>query len=113
MNVDEYVKTSVPSKHRAIVRAVRRVMRDLAPNSVEAVSYNMPVWKGRKIICWIASSGDHVNFGFTHGVGFEDRYGLLQGSGKVGRHIKLTSIRDVDKRILGYYVRQALREDAG
>ena len=113
MDVDEYVKTKVPPKQQPIVRSVRRVMRELAPNAVEAFSYNMPVWKGRKIICWITSSGDHVNFGFTHGVGFEDRYGLLQGTGKVGRHIKLISIGDVDKRVLGYYIRQALKADAG
>jgi hypothetical protein len=38
----------------------------------------------------------HVNVGFFHGAGLEDRAGLLEGSGKRMRHVKLRPGRAVD-----------------
>ena len=42
------------------------------------------------------------------GADFEDKYGLLQGVGKVSRHVKLTSLADVNATALRYYIKQAV-----
>lgn len=42
----------------------------------------------------------HVNVGFFFGALLEDPAGLLEGTGKRGRHVKLGSGRDVDRTAL-------------
>jgi hypothetical protein len=111
MTVDDYVKKKVLAKHLATVRMLRRLMRQAAPKAEEGFSYGMPVWKMQNIIAWMLPARDHVTFSFTRGVKFQDRYGLLQGAGKWARGLKLKSPRDVDSRVLTYYVRQAIAFD--
>ena len=43
----------------------------------------------------------HVNVGFFHGAALRDPAGLLQGSGKFRRHVKLKSALNVDRCALG------------
>jgi hypothetical protein len=39
----------------------------------------------------------HVNLGIAQGVGLPDPAGLMQGTGKVHRHVKLREIADVER----------------
>jgi hypothetical protein len=43
----------------------------------------------------------HVNVGFFNGAALEDPAGLLEGTGKRGRHVKLRPGRDVNHAALG------------
>ena len=49
-----------------------------------------------------------VNFGFWRGVELQDPKGLLQGSGDKMRHIKLSSLDQVQPQVLTDFVKQAL-----
>lgn len=42
----------------------------------------------------------HVNIGFFHGAELPDPAGLLEGTGKQGRHVKLTAAATVDASAL-------------
>jgi len=44
---------------------------------------------------------DHVNVGFFHGAELEDPAGLLEGTGKRMRHVKLRPGRELDVTALG------------
>jgi hypothetical protein len=44
---------------------------------------------------------DHVNVGFFHGAALEDPAGLLEGTGKRMRHVKLRPGREVNESALG------------
>ncbi|TEU21948.1 MAG: DUF1801 domain-containing protein, partial [Anaerolineales bacterium] len=50
-----------------------------------------------------------VNFGFWRGVDIQDPKGLLQGSGEKMRHVKLTSVEDIDEEEFASFVRQAVQ----
>ncbi|MBI5671023.1 MAG: DUF1801 domain-containing protein [Chloroflexi bacterium] len=39
---------------------------------------------------------NHVNLGFARGVSLPDPAGLLEGTGKKARHVKLRTAEDVD-----------------
>jgi hypothetical protein len=54
---------------------------------------------------------DHVNLGFFDGASLRDPAGLLEGTGKRGRHVKLRPGREVDAVALALLV-QAAYEDA-
>jgi hypothetical protein len=45
------------------------------------------------------------------GVGFEDKYGLLRGTAKHARFVRMKNVGDVNKPALRYYVKQALKLD--
>ena len=59
--------------------------------------------------CHIVVYPRHVNLGFAHGVDLDDPAGVLLGSGKLIRHIKLTKPEDVKKSYLPKYIRQAIK----
>ena len=56
---------------------------------------------------YVNSFKTHVNVGFFQGAALEDRSGLLEGSGKRMRHVKLIPNRDVDADALGDLIRAA------
>jgi len=50
---------------------------------------------------------DHVNVGFFHGAALDDPAGLLVGTGKQMRHVKLWPSRELDLASLGALVEAA------
>lgn len=110
--VEEFITKKVRPEHRAIVREIRRLMREFAPDAEEGIAYGILVWKGTKIFAVANPYKDGITFSFTHGTQFEDKYGLLRGRGKVGRHIKIRSMEEPKPAVLKYYVRQAVKWDA-
>jgi hypothetical protein len=110
--VDEFVKANVLAQHQDIVAMLRELMREMAPNAREQMSYGMPVWKGRRIFAWVSPTKKDITFAFSRGAEFEDKHGLLQGVGKRSRHVKINDLRLVKKAALRYYVNQALAFDA-
>jgi hypothetical protein len=109
--VDEFIAQKVKPDQKPIVAAVRRLMREWAPKADEKISYGMLVWSGRLIFAWIIPTKNDLTFGFMQGAYFEDKYGLLKGTGKHAKHVKLKSLEDVNPTTLRYYVRQAIKHD--
>ena len=45
------------------------------------------------------------------GVGIEDRYGLLRGTAKHARYVRMKNLDEINKPALRYYIKQALKLD--
>ena len=114
LTVDEYVKTEILPEHQAIVKAIRDLMRECAPNAKEYIGYGIPVWKAKKIFAVISPNKKAITFSFTHGTEFEDKYGLLKGVGKLAKHVKIKDVQEIhlNEAALRYYIQQALEIDA-
>jgi hypothetical protein len=112
MPVDDFVKTKVLPEFQPIVAMIRELMKDCAPNAKEAISYGIPVYKAKHILAVISPTKKDITFAFSRGAEFEDKYGLLQGVGKVSRHVKIKNLADANKDALRYYIKQALEFDA-
>ena len=69
------------------------------------------MWRANHRLAWMSPTKRDITFGFTYGVEFADRYDLLRGVGKHGRHVKLKSTADDNIPALRYYIRQAARLD--
>jgi hypothetical protein len=110
-DVDEFIRHRVEPELQPLVARLRGLMRELAPTTRELIRYNMPVFCGRNIIAYITPARQHITLSFTLGVRFEDKYGLLRGSAKDARHLKLKTIADINKTALRYYVKQGLALD--
>jgi Domain of unknown function (DU1801) len=51
--------------------------------------------------------GDHVNLGFFRGAELDDSNGLLEGTGKGMRHVKIRIPGDIKRRELAIILKQA------
>lgn len=110
--VDEFVKERVQPEFHDIVKMLRGLMRECAPDATEQIYYGLPMWRGKRPLAWVSPSKREITFGFTFGVEFEDKYGLLKGKGKNARHVKIKKLADANKEALRYYIQQALERDA-
>jgi hypothetical protein len=62
-----------------------------------SVVYSTTEKRMKDNICVLVIYRDHVNLMFPRGVDLNDPNGLLEGSGKAMRHVKLRMLEDLDK----------------
>ena len=110
--VDEFVNTRVLPQYRDIVAALRTLMKENAPDATEGISYGIPAFRGRHILAVISPTKKGITFAFSRGAEFEDKYGLLEGVGKVSKNVRISRLEDINRDALRYYIRQALELDA-
>jgi hypothetical protein len=112
MTVDEFVRQRVLPQYRDIVAEIRTLMRECAPGASEAISYGIPTYRARRALAVISPTKQGITLAFSRGAVFEDRYGLLEGVGKVSKNVRMKSLKDVNKPALRYYIKQALELDS-
>ena len=62
-------------------------------------------------VCMIGPRDDVLHLGFIHGAFLPDPEGLLQGTAKSARHIKLRDPKDIHRRALKALIRAAVEYD--
>lgn len=112
MTVDEFVLRRVLPEYRDIVTEIRKLMREYAPGASELISYGIPTYRGKRAIAVISPTKQGITLAFSRGASFEDRYGLLEGVGKVSKNVRMKTLKDVNKTALRYYIKQALELDS-
>ncbi len=50
----------------------------------------------------------HISFEFVFGINMKDPDGILEGTGKFRRHLKLQSLKDIETKKVHYFVEQVL-----
>jgi hypothetical protein len=106
--VDDFIKHKVAPEHRPIVKQLRALMKKHAPYAREGINYGILAWKMKRMIAVVNATKHHITFAFSGGAHFEDKYGLLEGVGKLSKHVKLTRLADVNATALRYYIKQAV-----
>lgn len=99
-----------------LATATRALVFDVLPETVEVV------WEQQKIaglgtgpkkmtehFAWIQPCKAHVNLGFNYGAELPDPEGLLEGTGKLFRHVKIKSIEDVEQPALRRLLEKAIK----
>jgi hypothetical protein len=109
-DIDEYVQTLQPQQQE-IVAMVRELMRECAPGADEVISRGSLAWKAGKILAITSVSRTHVTLAFARGAEFLDGHGLLEGTGKTTRHVKIKRPDAVRHEALHDYIRQAVALD--
>jgi hypothetical protein len=102
MTVDELLAPCTPEV-RAIAEKMRALVLEVFPGAVEQVdsadkllAYGTGVKLAQQVF-YIAPFKAHANLGFLLGTVLPDPHGLLEGTGKRLRHVKLRTLDDVDR----------------
>ncbi len=100
-----------------ICHVLRQVVKQVHPEAVEVVrlgdkaaSYGVGPKKMSEAHTYIMPLKDRVNFGFYYGALLPDEAGLLEGTGKKLRHVKVRSIEAAESEALKSLIKVALAE---
>jgi hypothetical protein len=86
-------------------------LRALGPDIRELVHDGHPTaCVGDAAFAYVDAFSAHVNVGFFHGAALDDPAGLLEGSGKRMRHVKVRWGRPVDAEALNALIAAAYRD---
>ncbi len=98
--------------HRELAAALRSAVLEAAPGLTETVRMGVPTYVGRGHVLYIAEYKDHVNLGFYRGARITDRRGILEGTGKELRHVKIRDVEQARASGLKALIREAVALDA-
>jgi hypothetical protein len=100
--LDEFLARSTPQV-RELALSARALVRDMLPETVEQVQPGrnaIAFGVGEKMseqVCYIAPFKSYVNLGFYKGAELPDPDGLLEGTGKLLRHMKVKRLEDLER----------------
>src|SRR5262249_5507258 len=91
-----------------LARALRALIRQAAPMASESIKWGMPVYATGKLICAVRPAAGYVALQFYgSGTALPDPEGLLEGTGKRMRHVKIRTRDDIKKDLFTSWIRQA------
>lgn len=98
---DDLLETAAES-FRPIMVSLKKIILEIDPNATEVVrlgdraaTFGVGPKKMSEGYCYIMPHKSWVNLGFYKGAHLDDPNGLLEGTGKSLRHIKIRSSEDV------------------
>ncbi len=100
-----------------IANAIRKLIIAIYPDVTEVpwpnqgiIGYGIGPKKMSEHFCYIGLYKNHVNLGFYNGATLPDPAGLLTGTGKKLRHIKIHSTEDLANPAIADLLKAALSE---
>jgi hypothetical protein len=98
------------ARNQAVIRALRRFVKRVAPRLSETVKWGNGCWVSNKgPVAYVYSDTGYVQFGFFRGSSLKDPKALLEGKGQYVRHIKVRAPSDIDGQAFAALLRQAAR----
>ncbi|MGB2898588.1 MAG: DUF1801 domain-containing protein [Candidatus Acidiferrum sp.] len=102
-----YVRNENPEL-RKVVRGLRSFVKKIVPGTRETVnSWGVPTFEKKAPFSYYMVGKNHVTFGFLFGTSLPDPEGLLEGTGKNMRHVKLHTMEDLEQKGLRNLVQAA------
>jgi hypothetical protein len=113
---EELMAITVP-EIRPIAERLREIVRQVDPETVEVVrlgdraaTYGVGPKKMSESYAYILPYKKWVNLGFYKGVDLPDPAGLMEGTGKKLRHVKVGSLEDAERPEVRTLIEVALAE---
>lgn len=92
-----------------LVQTLRKEVLSLNDSISEEIKYGGIMFAADKPFCGIFSYTKHVSLEFGDGASLPDRHSVLEGEGKLRRHIKLMSQKDIAAKHVREYLALALK----
>jgi hypothetical protein len=96
-----------------LVGRLRELVKETAPELVEEPKkgWGNITYSKKGVVCAISPHKVHVNLHFYKGASLPDPSGLLEGSGKALRHVKVVQSEDIQRGEIAQLVREAVQLD--
>ncbi|TDI87679.1 MAG: DUF1801 domain-containing protein [Chloroflexi bacterium] len=107
-SVEEFLDDYAPEV-RALALGLRALVRKVVPDAAEKLHrpWRTIAYGRTRKFCAIAPHQAWVNLQFHNGATLEDPTGLLEGTGKSMRHVKVTTLADLEDERVATLLRQA------
>jgi hypothetical protein len=92
-----YAKDDNPELRKVVAALRSLVMKILPSTRITVNAWGIPTFEAEYPFCFYMSGKKHVTFGFHNGAGLSDPGGLLEGTGKNIRHVKLRTVEDLKR----------------
>ncbi|WP_066257401.1 DUF1801 domain-containing protein [Hydrogenophaga flava] len=99
--------------HFLLVSRLRELIQKTVPGATDEVKYGGFLFSADVPFCGVFAYSAHVSLEFGHGAAMPDPHKVLQGSGKLRRHIKLGSVDDISAMHVAFYLPLALEAARG
>lgn len=96
-----------------IVEAVRALVKKKFKSATEEVKYGGILFTSGVQFCGVFAYKEHVSVEFGAGAKITDDIGLLEGSGKGRRHLKLKTLAEIKDKKLAEYLTLAHKAASG
>jgi hypothetical protein len=107
--IDEYVEKKEP-KIAVVAKGLRALMKKTVKGVTESVNpWKIPTFEVEGPMSFFMAGKKHVTFGFLRGALLKDPAGLLEGTGKSLRHVKLRSAADLKRPELKKLIGEAVK----
>lgn len=107
--INTYVGKKGP-KLLPVAEGLRRLVKKTVVGVKESVNpWKMPTFASNGPMCFFMVGKNHVTFGFLRGTSLKDQAGLLEGTGKNLRHVKLRTVEDLKRRELKKLIVEAAK----
>ena len=81
---------------RALIQAVYPAVVEVPWPKQRVIGYGVGPKKMSEHFCYLSVSKNHINVGFMYGAELPDPEKLLDGSGKLLRHVRITSPEELE-----------------
>ena len=106
--IDEYVEKA--GKQKGVVKGLRALVKKTLGGSEEYVNpWKIPSFDSNGTVCGFMTRKEHVTFIFLRGAALPDPEGLLEGTGKSVRHVKVRTAEDVKRPALKKLIVEAAK----
>jgi hypothetical protein len=107
--VDDFV-AGLSGWKKEVAEKLRNLIRAASSELTEEVKWGWPCYtaNGRNV-CSLMTMKDTVNFVLFLGAELEDPSGVIEGTGKSMRHVKLRSPKDIDRGKFRKFIQESIR----
>ena len=100
-------RTDQSAKNQQLIGALQQLIEEVAPHLATTVKWGQGCFADGDVHrIYLHAADDHVQLGFYEGSSLADPAGLLEGSGKYVRHVKVRETTDVDPESFASLIRQ-------
>ena len=96
-----------------LVQEVRKAVYSAVPRASECVMYGGFMFAATAKFCGVFAYTEHVSIEFGRGCDLKDPHRVLEGSGKLRRHIKVHTLADIKAKHVRAYITQAHENSCG
>ncbi len=105
--VDDYI-SGCSAEVAPLMEQLRCFVHATLPGTTEEMQYGAPVFLNEHgvPVIYLFGSKTHANFGFLKSTELSDPDGILKGSGKPSKHIRVVPGKPIDEATLTEFVKQ-------